>query len=308
MEAAEQIRQFTEFVDTYEKKQLLERLKKDEKFLVFDFSNLVRFSSDLSQDTLEHPEEAIKAAEISIEHFDTLGDVRKFKARFTNLPPICKVMIRNIRSKHLGEFIMLEGTVRQKSDVRPQVIAAKFECPSCGNILSILQLESKFREPTRCGCGRKGKFRLLEKEMVDAQGIVLEEATEDLEGGEQPKRINLLLKNDLVSPISEKKTNPGSKIRAMGILKEVPILAKDGGKLTRFDLMVEVNYTESIDEDYSSIEITNEEVEEILSMSRDPNIAKKLLQSVVPSIYGHERIKEAVMLLMAAGGGEKKEG
>jgi replicative DNA helicase Mcm len=137
--------------------------------------------------------------------------------------------------------------------------------------------------------------------MVDAQGIVLEESAEDLDGGEQPKRMNLLLKNDLVSPISEKKTNPGSRIRTVGILKEVPITAKDGGKLTRFDLMIEVNSVESIEEDFSSLEISPEEEEKILEIARDPKLNQKLTNSVVPSIYGHERIKEAVMLLMVGG-------
>ncbi len=301
MEAQEQIKKFTEFVEEFCKEQLLKRIKKDEKFLLIDFSELIKFDPELAENVLEQPEETIKAAEIAIEQFDTLGNVKKFHARFVNLPISQKIMIRDIRSKHINKLLLAEGTVRQKSDVRPQVISAKFECPSCGNIINVLQLDSKFKEPTRCGCGRKGKFRLLDKELVDAQGIALEESSEDLEGGEQPKRMNILLKNDLVSPISEKRTNPGSKIRITGRLKEVPILAKDGGKSTRFDLMIEVNSVESIEEDFSSIEISNEEEREILELSRDPKLQQKLVNSVVPSIYGHDKIKEAVLMQMAGG-------
>jgi len=301
MEVAEQIKKFTDFIGEKYKDQLLKRIRKDERFIVLDFSELVSHDSALAEVLLDQPEEVVKAAEIAVEQFDTLGDVSKFKVRFTNLLPSQKIMIRNIRSEHIDKLMLIEGTVRQKSDVRPQVVAAKFECPSCGNILNVLQIESKFKEPSRCGCGRKGRFKLLDKEMVDAQGIVLEEASEDLEGGEQPKRINLLLKNDLVSPISEKKTNPGSKIRITGILKEVPIIGRDGGKLTRFDLMIEVNCTESIEEDFSSLEITSEVEEEILALSKDPKLHEKLINSVVPSIYGYERIKEAVLFQMAGG-------
>ncbi|MBR9700001.1 minichromosome maintenance protein MCM [Candidatus Woesearchaeota archaeon] len=301
MEVQDQIQKFSEFIDGSCKEQLIERIKKDEKFLLIDFSELIKFEPDLAEEILEQPEETIKAAEIAIEQFDTLGEVRGFKARFFNLPEGHKIMIRNIRARHLNKILFIEGTVRQKSDVRPQVISAKFECPSCGNVLNVLQLETKFREPTRCGCGRKGKFRLLDKEMVDAQGIVLEESTTDLEGGEQPKRMNLLLKNDLVSPITEKRTNPGSGIRVMGILKEVPILAKDGGKSTRFELMIEANFVEAVEEDFSSLEITSEEEQEILDLVQDPKLHEKLVNSVVPSIYGHEMIKEAVLVQMAGG-------
>ncbi len=301
MDIQEQINKFVEIIEEQYKKELIENIKNDNRFLPISYSELIRLEPELAQALLEQPEEIIKAAEIAVEQFDTLGDVKNFKARFYNLPQSQKVMIRNIRSRNINKFLLIEGAVRQKSDVRPQVTSAKFECPSCGNIINVLQLESKFREPTKCGCGRKGRFRLLDKEMVDAQGIVLEEATDDLEGGEQPKRINILLKNDLVSPLSEKKTNPGSKIRICGILKEVPILAKDGGKLTRFDLMIEVNSVESIEEDFSSLEISPEEEEEILKLGNDPKLFEKLSHSIVPSIYGHDRIKEAVMILMMGG-------
>ncbi|MDO8480586.1 MAG: LAGLIDADG family homing endonuclease, partial [Nanoarchaeota archaeon] len=301
MEVQEQIQGFQDFIETFLKERLIEQIKKDKRFLLIEASELQKFSPDLIDDLIEHPEDTIKAAEIAIEQFDTLGDVKGFKARFVNLPTSVRTMIREIRAKHLDKLLLVEGTVRQKSDVRPQVISARFECPSCGTLINVLQLDQKFREPSMCGCGRKGKFRLLEKEMVDAQGIVLEEASEDLEGGEQPKRINLLLKNDLVSPISEKRTNPGSRIRVVGILKEIPILAKDGGKMTRFDLMIEANSVDPIEEDFSNLEITSEEAEEIVNLARDPELHSKLVSSVVPSIYGHEKIKEAVLLLMAGG-------
>ena len=139
--------------------------------------------------------------------------------RVKNLPEPARVLIRNVRSKHLGKFLITEGIVRQKSDVRPQVTTAKFECPSCGNTISVIQLDNKFQEPSRCSCGRKGRFKLLDKALIDAQAIVLEEVPEQLEGGAQPKRINVFLQNDLVSPLSEKRTNPGREFEGGIYLK-----------------------------------------------------------------------------------------
>jgi len=66
------------------------------------------------------------------------------------------------------------------------------------------------------------------------QGIVLEEVPETLEGGDQPKRMNIFLKDDLVSPLTEKKTNPGSKINMVGIIKEVPIILRTGSSSSGF--------------------------------------------------------------------------
>ncbi|HHI04071.1 MAG TPA: minichromosome maintenance protein MCM, partial [Candidatus Woesearchaeota archaeon] len=98
------------------------------------------------------------------------------------------------------------------------------------------------------------------------------------------------------SPMSEKRTNPGSKIKVYGVLKEVPLPAKEGGKLTRFDLLIEANYVEPIEEDFLELQISPEEEKEIRKLADDPNIYQKLVASVAPTIFGHDKIKEALIL------------
>jgi replicative DNA helicase Mcm len=305
MEADEQIKKFIDFVESNYLEELLKSNQKGHKFLVADFATLSKFNPDLAGIVLDQPEETIKAFELALEHFD----VSDFKARFKNLPESQKIMVRNIRSTHINKLFTIDGVVRQKSDVRPQVTSAKFECPSCGNVINVLQLDTAFKEPSRCGCGRKGKFRLISKELVDAQGIVLEEAAEDLDGGEQPKRMNVFLKDDLVSPLSEKKTSPGSKIGIVGSIKEVPIVLRTGAKSTRFDLLIEANYVEPKEENFLQLVISEEEEEEIKELSRDPEIYEKMSASIAPSIYGHEKIKDALVLqLMGGSHKQRKDG
>jgi replicative DNA helicase Mcm len=301
MEGVEQIKRFKEFLESSYQSNLLKKIRKGESFIVIDFSDLLKFNPELADELLEDPEEVIKAGELALQEFDLPEGTKSFKIRFNNLPEGQKLMIRNIRSKHLNKLFVMEGVVRQKSDVRPQVTSARFECPNCGNIINVLQLDTQFKEPNKCGCGRKGKFRLLTKELVDAQGIVLEEAPENLEGGEQPKRMNVLLKDDLVSPMSEKRTNPGSKILVIGQIKEVPIITRQGTKSTRFDLMIEANYVEGIEESFQEVEITEEEEQQILELSQDPKIYQKLIDSLAPSIWGHEKVKEALLLQLMGG-------
>jgi len=300
IDASEQIKLFQEFLESSYYSQIVENLRKDKKYVVIDFAELSKFDLDLANKLLEDPENTIKAVELAVEQFD-LENITGFKVRFENLPDSQKIMIRNIRSKHIGKLVYVEGIVRQKSDVRPRVTAAKFECPVCGNIINVLQLNGSFKEPSRCGCGRKGKFNLLSKQLVDAQGIVLEEASESLEGGEQPKRVNIFLKEDLVSPLSERKTNPGSKISVVGIIKEVPIILKTGSKSTTFDLMIDSNYIQATEETFYEIEITEDEEQKIIELSKDPELYSKLVDSTAPSIYGYDRVKEALLLQLVGG-------
>ena len=301
MEITEQIRRFQEFFEENYHVELLEKVRKGENFIYVDFGKLSLFDPELAGMLLDQPEEIIEAANMAVKQFDFNKDIKNFKIRMFNLPKSQDILIRNIRSVNISKIICLQGIVRQKSDVRPQVTIARFECPSCGNNISVLQVDSKFREPATCGCGRKGRFRLVGKELVDAQKLVLEEAPEKLEGGEQPKRIDVFLKDDLVSPIGDKKTNPGTKIIVVGMVKEVPIIGKDGEKLTRFDLMVDANYIEPVEEEFGDIIIDEEEEKQILELSKDPKVYQKLINSIAPSIFGHERVKEAILLQLLGG-------
>jgi len=302
MDVSEQIKRFEQFVEQNYHLDLLEAINSGHNFLVIDFANLSKFDPELADLLLDQPEEVLKAFEIAVKNIEEFpASFNRFYIRFKNVPRSQSIKIRDIRSLNIDRLVCADGIVRQKSDVRPQVTTARFECPSCGNIISVIQLEAKFKEPSRCGCGRKGKFRMISKELVDAQKLVLEEIPEDLDGGDQPKRIDIFLKNDLVSPLSDKKTNPGTKIRIVGQVKEVPIAAKDGGKLVRFDLMVEANCIEALEESFGDIVISPEEEKKIIELSNDPKILNKLVDSMAPSIYGHDKVKEAIIMQLLGG-------
>jgi replicative DNA helicase Mcm len=305
MEVNEQINAFLEFFEKNYEVELLSALSTSTNFIFVDFIKLSIFNPELAELLIEQPEETLKAAELAIKKFSN-EEIKHFNVRISNLPKERQKTIREIRTDDIGKLIFVEGIVKQKSDVRPQVISARFECPSCGNIISVLQTSQTFSEPMSCNCGRKGKFKLLSKEMIDAQGIVLEEIPELLEGGEQPKRINVFLQEDLVSPISEKRTNPGSKIRVIGWIKEKPITTKTGSKLTRFDLMIEANIVESIEETFYEVKISKEEEEQIKKLAEDPKIYRKLVDSVAPSIFGYDKIKEALVLQLFGGVRKKR--
>lgn len=301
MDVQSQIKTLQEFLEKNYYSELLERIRIGEKAMHIDFSLLAKFSPEMADMLLDQPEDVLKAFEIAVEQFDLPSQPKNFSVRVKNLPKSQKVLLRYIRSEHLGKLLTFDGVVRQKSDVRPQVTSARFECPSCGNVIPVLQLDKQFKEPTKCGCGRKGKFNLLSKELIDAQHLKLEESSEDIDGSEQPKRMNVFLKNDLVSPMNEKITSPGSTIKVTGIVKEIPIIMKTGSKSTVFDLIIETNAIEAVQEDYSDLKISRDDVEEIKKLSKDPLVYKKMIDSIAPSIYGHEIIKEALILQLMGG-------
>jgi len=296
----EMITEAKEFFNSY-KKQIGEAVRSADNTVYVSFDDLASFSPKLSELFLERPEEILGILEISLAETELIKNPR---IRFTDIPKNNFVKIRNIRAKHLNKLVWVEGIVRQASDVRPQVVSARFECPSCGTIISVLQLEKKFKEPTRCSCGRKGFFKLVSKQMVDAQRLVVEESPEALIGGEQPRRINIFLKEDLVEPKMEERTTPGSKIKVFGVLNEVPVPLPMGVS-TRFDLAIDANNIIPLEETYEDLRISEEDELQIKELSLDPKVFKKLSDSIAPSIYGYDEIKQSLVLQLF--GGVKKE-
>jgi replicative DNA helicase Mcm len=137
--------------------------------------------------------------------------------------------------------------------------------------------------------------------MVDAQRLVIEESPESLTGGEQPRRINVFLKEDLVEPRMEEKTTPGSKVRALGILKEVPVPLPTGAISTRFDIAVEANNLIPLESTYEDLEISEEDERQIEELAADPELFPKLRESIAPAIYGYNEIKESLVLQLFGG-------
>jgi len=293
----ELITEAKEFFETY-KQEIGKFAKESRKSVFISFQDISSFSHDLAERLIFQPEETIAILETALEETGLLSNVH---VRLIEMPKSQEIKIREIRSKHIGQLIAVEGIVRQASDVRPQVINAKFECPSCGTIIAVLQIDQHFTEPHRCNCGRKGAFKLLTKDMVDAQRTVIEESPDFLTGGEQPRRISIFLKEDLVEPHMEEKTTPGARVLVIGVLKEIPVPLRTGAISTRFDLAIEANNVIPLEETFEDLSISEEDERQIHELAADPKLYYKLRESISPSVFGYDEIKDALVLQLFGG-------
>lgn len=298
LDREELVRDIKEFLET-NRKEYGEVVKRGDHVVKIDFEDFSAHSPILAEKLIERPEETINLIEVASEELEWAPN--NARARFTSISPSQESLIRTIRARHLGKMIGIEGIVRQASEVRPLVTNTKFSCPSCGTIISLLQIDKKFKEPSRCSCGRRGGFKLIHKDMVDAQVLTIEEASDNLSGGEQPKRMTIFLKEDLVDPRMEMRTTPGSRVKIIGILKEIALSSSSGATLTRFDLAIEANNIIPMDESFEDVNISEEDEREIRELARSPEIIQKMTQSIAPSIWGHENVKKALAFQLFGG-------
>ena len=247
--------------------ELLDAARSDRTSIMVDFNNLDRYNPDVADILLETPNKFFSACKEAVEAID-LPTRDKIRIRFRELPDYKQIRIRNLRAKHVGKFISIEGVVRRASDIRPEISEAIFECPKCGGRLSVLQTSKSLRKPSYCECGHKGRFEMVDRQLFDARWIAVEEPFEITEG-EKPSELTIYLKEDLTTPRMQSKTDPGNRLIITGVLKEQHRSTK-GKKSTRLEILMEANSVETTEADYDELKIEDEDVERIKKLAKDP--------------------------------------
>ncbi len=290
-----------EFFTRYYKNNIQQLAVSDAKTksLTVEFPDILKFDSRLSEELIVNPGKVLKDAEDALALVD-LPVKKKISAHVRIIKIPKKTQVRDLRSDHINSLVSIEGTVRKITDVRPRIIVAAFECARCGNIQYIAQEGvGRFLEPSYCACNeeKKGVFRLMFKEssFEDYQRVKVQESPEDLRGGEQPQTLDINMNNDLAGIVT-----PGERLVVNGILRSIQKINRDG-KTIYFDIYLDCMSIEIEEQEFDELEISPEDEEAILKLSKDPRILNKMIGSIAPSIYGYEEVKQAVALQLFSG-------
>ncbi|OGS46674.1 MAG: hypothetical protein A3K66_07915 [Euryarchaeota archaeon RBG_16_67_27] len=278
----------------------------EERSLDVPFDELNRFDTDMAIVLLRHPLNGLTAGEEAIRRLVPPGEeALQLHLRIRGLPRDRRIAIRDLRAKHLGQYIAVEGLVRKSTEVRPRVVGALFQCLRCGTVLKEEQDGQNFREPLECyeeqgGCKRSAgatKFKLLTETSLylDTQKLEVQEAPEGLRGGEEPQRLTAYVEDDLTGRIT-----PGQRVVLNGILRSVQ-KGRPGAKSTLFDIFVDVNSTEMEQVEYEEIEVTEEDARLIREAGSSEDIVRMMTASIAPSLYGMHVEKEALALQLFSG-------
>ena len=289
------------FYKRYYNQQILKLASEypDVKSIEVDYQTLQDYDITLADALIDYPTIALQDAHDALLDYDLPLECKlDANVRVINLSE--KTQIRDLRSLHVGRLIAIEGIVRKATEVRPKVLEAGFECLNCGKVTKVPQEDAKFKEPSECShriCGKKGPFKLdfTHSTFVDAQKIRIQESPEGLKGGEQPQTLDINVAGDLSGKIF-----PGDRIIITGILR-VAQRQYQNMKSTTFDMFLDANSIELEDKEFEDLEISQEDEAEILAMSKRPDIYRSIVDSIAPSIYGYENVKEAVALQLFSG-------
>ncbi len=136
----------------------------------------------------------------------------------------------------------------------------------------------------------------------DHQTISIQEMPERAPAGQLPRGVDVIMDDDLVD-----KCKPGDRIQLVGIYRSLGNRTAGQGSATFRTLILANNVIMLSSKSGGGIAvapITDTDIRNINKIAKKKNVFELLSQSLAPSIYGHDHIKKAI-LLMLLGGMEK---
>ncbi|KAB8261920.1 MCM-domain-containing protein [Aspergillus pseudonomiae] len=218
---------------------------------------------------------------------------------------------RTLGSTHLNRMISLEGIVTKCSLVRPKIIQSVHYSERKDRFLS-----RKYRDQTMTASGATSlnvypqeddeKNPLITEygysTYMDHQTISIQEMPERAPAGQLPRSVDVILDDDLVD-----RAKPGDRIQLVGIYRSLGNRNANSGSSTFRTLVLANNIIQLSSKSGGGIAqatITDTDIRNINKVSKKKNVFELMSHSLAPSIYGHDYIKKAI-LLMLLGGMEK---
>ena len=266
------------------------QLQGTKPYLNMSWSYLYNQDQDYADEFMKYPEKEIKILSKSVSGYSH----RYMEFQINDLP--VKNKISELGSIHATSLIEVRGVVvmRGEKKIRPVILA--FDCPKCGNTVKIEQTRQWVVRPEACdGCDNKRNFlkNLSETTYEDFQWIEIQENTSDTKNGKPPAKIRVALKNHRVDSCL-----PGENIVVIGIYKSIEDKPNSFNlEMDRYiDAVTLINSTED-----ATITLTDEDISDVKQIMKSDNHLENMRQSIAPSIYGLDTVKEALALQLCEG-------
>jgi replicative DNA helicase Mcm len=285
--------------------------------LVVDYIDFDSFNPSLAKQITHEPDEMLEAfneAVLSILreiHPDYEQEIRdKIRVRMGNYT--VQKGLREINADLIDKLVSVSGMVVRSSEVKPLAKKVAYRCTNCNTVTEAQLKGLVLKKPQKCpACSEKELEMDPETSIfIDFQMVRLQELPEDLPAGQLPHYVEVTVIGDLVD-----QCRPGDRIMLTGIIRIEQEQLAPQAKTSLFRLRMEGNNIEYLggragSKDTRSVEritISTEDERQIRTIASKPDAYDKLIASFAPHIYGHETLKESILLLIVGSVTKKLE-
>lgn len=284
----------------------------DQSRLLINLDDLRKRNPDIPRYILNYPGALLKGIEDVLDNAvrnEIEGPkkvTKRYHASFEGNFGSHYITPRGLKSIFTNKLVKVQGIVTRMSIVRPKLVFSQHYCEATqkfsekayGDNYEISTFQSNNNSiPTHDGNGNPYTFEFGLSHYKDHQSLTIQELPERAPTGQLPRSIEIVLEEDLVDRVK-----PGDRIEVIGVFKSVNSTSTMSYGLLRTVILGSNIY--SISAEMAVPNMTGEDIAAIRQYSKSANIVSMLSTSFSPSIFGHDQIKKALVLLLL--GGEEK--
>ncbi|KAH9977611.1 mis5 protein [Lactifluus volemus] len=255
---------------------------------------------------------------------------REFSVAFYHLPLVSA--IRDLRTDKIGTLMSISGTVTRTSEVRPELLFGSFICEVCGALVHEIEQQFKYTEVPqlmpKSTCGNRSAWQLQidTSKFTDWQKVRIQENPSEIPTGSMPRSLDVILRSELVE-----RAKAGDKCVFTGTFIVVPDVSqlglpggnnaelqreanRNGGNSANAvggsgvtglkslgvrDLQYKTAFLACMVHDADGRGSTNIRGED--EDGEEDHIYSRLVESIAPTVYGHEIVKKGLLLQLMGG-------
>ncbi|GAB1319059.1 MCM DNA helicase complex subunit [Madurella fahalii] len=323
--ARDRVRQALEFLDPHDqharsyRSDIILMLQKNQRRLVVNIDHVRDHNSEMAEGLLNHPFEYTLAFNHALKEIvKTLPQARPdqtdpdvlYYCAWAGSFGLNACNPRTLSSQHLNSMVSVEGIVTRCSLIRPKIVKSVHY-----NETKKIFHFREYRDQTMTnGVTTSSVYPQEDDEgnpllteygwstYRDHQTISIQEMPERAPAGQLPRGVDVILDDDLVD-----KVKPGDRVQLVGIFRTLGNRNTNHNSALFKTVLLANNIvllSTKSGGGVATATITDTDIRNINKIAKKPKLFELLSQSLAPSIYGHDYIKKAI-LLMLLGGMEK---
>ena len=280
-------------------KEEIDKLKSQNKQckVGIDYEDLNQFLIDQSgKDFWKH--QIYEYIDQMEEIFNT-GDVA---LKFINVPE--RDNLHDLDASSNNKWISTKAMIKNITDVRVDLKTACYICGECGK-LHLVHINDPTQQtiiPAFCDgidCAGTSKSMRFDKDSSIYRNYRLLKLEEPLElrSGGSTREFKAIVLDYLASPFTNLKV--GDVVNVTGIFKIEPRKVK--GRNDGYEFVIHVHNITPVDDVFEDSRISEDDVNEIINLSKQEDIFELLCNSLAPEVYGYETIKKGLILQLFEG-------
>ncbi|KAK0672753.1 putative DNA replication licensing factor mcm3 [Cercophora samala] len=323
--AQDRVRQAMEFLDPHDqhvkgyRADIITMLQKNQRRLVVNIDRVRDHNPEMAEGLLHDPFDFTLAFNHALKSIvkalpqarkDQTDDDVLYYCAFAGSFGLNTCNPRSLGSQHLNSMVSIEGIVTRCSLIRPKIVKSVHY----NEAKNIFQWK-EYRDQTMTNGAtttsvyphedNEGNPLITEYGLCtyrDHQTVSIQEMPERAPAGQLPRGVDVILDDDLVD-----KVKPGDRVQLVGIFRTLGNRNTNHNSALFKTVLLANNVlllSTKSGGGIATAAITDTDIRNINKIAKKSRVFELLSQSLAPSIFGHDYIKKAI-LLMLLGGMEK---